>query len=115
MRGSEAVGKARERLRAALKDDSPSVRVAAAEALGRYGDDQDVAAALPVLAEHANINNHGLYVAMLALNAIDEMGDRAKPIAAQVAALPKGNATVHDRMKENLSKLLEHIGPKLGS
>jgi arylsulfatase A-like enzyme len=115
IRGAQAVNKTRDALRAALTDSSPSVRVAAAEALGRYGDPQDVDAALPVLLKHANIDNHGLYVAMLALNAIDEMGERARPIGKQVAALPKGNATVHDRMKENLAKLLEHIVPKLTS
>lgn len=113
MRGAAAVEKSREALRKALNDVSPSVRVAAAEALGRYGSGDDAAAALVELITHANVNRHGLYVAMLALNAIDEMGERARPIAKQVAALPKGNASVHDRMKENLSKLLEHIVPKL--
>ena len=60
----------------ALDDQSPYVRIVAAEALGRYGTDADLEHALPVLLELAPVNRNGVYVSMFALNALDSLGAR---------------------------------------
>ena len=113
MRGADAVAKGHTKLRKALADPAPAVRIAAGEALGRYGSDEDLNAALPVLVDAANIDKHGLYTAMLALNAIDELGAKAKPIASEIAALPQKNASVNQRMIENVPRLIKDITEKL--
>jgi uncharacterized sulfatase len=80
----------------ALVDESPYVRIVAAEALGRFGDDFEAERALAVLMELAPMDKSGLYVAMEALNAIDYMDERAAPAKAAIAALPR-QATGYDR------------------
>src|SRR5262245_47100266 len=53
MRGREATAAARVELRKALDDSAASVRATAAEALSRYGNAEETAAALKTLAELA--------------------------------------------------------------
>jgi len=92
MRGESAVTAGRDALHRALKDDAPSVRVIAAEALGRYGKDADVKAALDLLLDHADVSKYDVFVSMLALNALDFMDQRAAPAKDRIAKLPqKGN------------------------
>ena len=79
----------RDALRQAAKDDtSPSVRVVASEALGRFGGDSDLELALKALRELSKPDENSYFVAMLALNAIDSLGDKAAPLAEHLAALP---------------------------
>ncbi|MBI1374483.1 MAG: sulfatase-like hydrolase/transferase [Phycisphaera sp.] len=87
----------RTALREAMKDDNPSVIVTAAEALGRYGNDEDVKLALPVLMEWADVSKHEIYVSMMALSALDFMDDRAAPVKDQIAKLPTEGKT-HPRV-----------------
>jgi arylsulfatase A-like enzyme len=113
MRGQAAVKDAHAELAQGLADSAPAVRIAAAEALGRYGTDDDVKSAMPVLLRLANVETNGVYLALMSLNAIDEIGARAKDFASQVAALPRDAASVHPRMRENVGKLLDWIVPRL--
>ncbi|MEW4486929.1 sulfatase-like hydrolase/transferase [Thalassoglobus sp. JC818] len=114
IRESTGVSSAQKLLRRMAKQDpSPSVRVIAAEGLGRYGDEQDVKIALNTLIECANAENHGAYVAMLALNSIDFLDDRAAPIKTKIESLPKkgdwtptrGNSYVQNLIKKTLADL----------
>ena len=74
-----------QQLLTALKDDSPIVRIIAAEALGRYGSDDDAAKALPILL--ANINPEGnTYLGIAAWNGIDYLDNKAKGAVDQLAA-----------------------------
>jgi uncharacterized sulfatase len=88
MRGERAVESARSELCEVLADTSPSVRVIAAQALGQYGTDADLHQALPVLMSLANKDKSGIYVSMLALNAIDALDAKASIAAQTVEALP---------------------------
>jgi uncharacterized sulfatase len=115
MRGSEAVTRVADTLRGIqLQDDSPSARVLAAEALAKYGDDKDLKAAMDVLIEHASAERHSVYVAMLALNAIDDLDLKAKPWIAPLSGLPNnanrgGNARTRGYVPRLLEKLLADL------
>lgn len=110
IRGELGTSAGQRQLRKASKEDaSPSVRVMAAEALGRYGDAQDVKVALKTLIECANPENHGPYVSMLALNAIDEMDQRALPLKEQIDQLPRKGDWVPSRGESYVSNLITKI------
>ena len=109
MRGPESVAAVAEPLRNALSDEDPAVRVAAAEALGRHGDDSDSAKALTVLLEHADAERHGVFVAMAALNGLDYMDERARTGLATVAGLPQQDPKAHTRFRAYLPNLVNKI------
>jgi arylsulfatase A-like enzyme len=109
MRGSEAVNQAAAELRRRLKDESPSVRAIAAQALGEYGQAADRQAALDTLLELAPVDRNGLYVSLLALNALDAMGDKARPVEARIAALPRESATLPQTLNGYVPRLIEKI------
>jgi hypothetical protein len=88
MRGKKGVASLHKELTTALEDNSPSVQVIAAQALGQYG------------------SKEGVYTAMLALNAIDALDDRAKPIKDQIAALPRKDNSVPRRMGAYVGNLI---------
>lgn len=110
MRGQAEVAAVHDALRRALTDSAPSVRIAAAEALGRYGQDDDLDPSLEVLVSLANAVNHGAYVAMQALNAIDAIGSKAASLKPRIAALPKSDPNAPERVRtEYISRLEQTI------
>ena len=88
MRETDGVSAGRDALNKALDDEAPYVRIAAAEALGRYGTDEEAAKALAVLMPLADVTKSSAYLALAALNAIDYIDDRAKSAEAAIEALP---------------------------
>jgi uncharacterized sulfatase len=109
MRGAKAVDAARDQLRAALNDASPSVRVAAAQALGQYGNDADLSLALPVLKQLAPPDRNGAYVSMLALNAIDALGQKAAPLLETVKTMPTKDPSAVGRANSYVARLVQNI------
>jgi len=109
MRGADAVRPARPALLNALGDRSPYVRIAAAEALGRYADRADLEKVLPVLLELAPLDRNGVYVSMAALNALDSLGAKARPAAATIRKLPTQDDSLHPRMRTYVGRLVEKI------
>ncbi len=109
MRGTTAVNFAHDDLCAALKDESPSVRIVAAQALGRYGSDEDANMALEVLLELASINDNDFFVTVPALNAIDAMDQRAKSIKDKIAILPKSSDKISSRNSSYIPDLINKI------
>lgn len=109
MRGEAEVARLHDELVAQLDDASPAPQIAAAEALGRFGTDTDAARALDVLMELAPVDKNGPYVAMMALNAIDSMGMRAKSSEAAIAALPTKAAGVPGKFSAYIPNLLASI------
>jgi arylsulfatase A-like enzyme len=114
VRGGQTAAAQRDALSAALKDSSPFVQIAAAEALGATGDAKDLEAALPVLIGHAYVVKSGFHVALAALGGIDRLGARAAPLKDAVAALPTASPDTYPTMKENVLRLVEHIDETLG-
>ncbi len=114
MRGKDEVSKMREPLRERLADSSPHVRIAAAEALGRYGAEQDVQTVMPVLLDLANAPKSGAYAAIHALNAIDSLGPKALPWKAQILAAPAVDPASPERVRtEYTAKLIKQMGETL--
>ena len=87
-RGSEAVNTAYGPLKVALRDHSPSVRVMAAEAISNYGHPSDLRECLEVLIEAADYRNTDVYVATLAMNVIDQLDEKARPLMPRVRNVP---------------------------
>ncbi len=109
MRDAAAVQSAHEELRTALRDESPSVRIAAAQALATHGDDADLHAALPVLMELAPTDKNGIYVSMLALSAIDLLGEKAASLREPLAKISTVDPKASDRFAKGVPELLGHI------
>jgi len=109
MRGSSAVAAAHDALAKALDDMSPDVRVAAAEALGRFGPEADLERARQLLVQHADWSKNDVFTVMAALNAIDALGGKAAPLAAAIRELPDKGPAPDPRFKEYVPRLLEEL------
>jgi uncharacterized sulfatase len=110
MRGAECVKTAHAALSKAVDDASPSVRIAAAEALGRYGTAADLTKSLEVLIRHANAAEHGAYVAIQALNSIDALGAKAAPLKDRIKALPTADPNAPARVgSEYTTRLIQWL------
>jgi len=114
MRGSEPVAASRDQLRALLDDASPSVGIAAAEALAQYSA-RDLDVALARLLEYADVRRHGIYVALEALNAIDQLDAKAADQVDALRALPRRAEPVPRRLEGYVTRLLEKILADLGT
>jgi len=106
MRGEKAVAEGGDQLRRALADPAPSVRIAAAEALGRYGNEKDAKAALKTLLDLASMDKSGVYAAVEALNAIGAVGDRARPALPRLKELPTKKPGLPSRLRNYVPRLL---------
>lgn len=109
MRGRDAARAERALLRGALKDTAPYVRVVAAQALGQYGDDSDLAAALAVLRELAAPDRNGFFVAMASLAAIEALGPKARQLHTYVATLKPDTGRPHSRYDSYIPNLVKSI------
>jgi uncharacterized sulfatase len=109
MRGAEGVSEARRELQAALKDESPYVRIVAAEALGRFGTPVDAEEALAVLVELGPIDRNGVFVSMAALNALESLGDKADPAADAIRKFPAQGDVPDARYNSYVPRLLESL------
>jgi uncharacterized sulfatase len=85
--GDAGMNLAHDQLVAALEDDSPMVRITAAESLGRYGNDHDTAAALAVLRKYAD-DSQNAYLRLAAWNSIDHLDKRAESALIAIQGIP---------------------------
>jgi uncharacterized sulfatase len=100
------VNAGREQLIAALADDSPIVRITAAETLGRFGGAADADAALDVLLEYVRPGGD-YYLAVAAWNALDYLDERALPALEAIRAVSTDRADVPPRMGDYAMRLKE--------
>ncbi|HBJ87035.1 MAG TPA: sulfatase [Verrucomicrobiales bacterium] len=109
MRGKDGVAAAHDEMVNAAKDTSTHVQVAANWALAKHGSDAERAAALPELVKLANWSQHNVFTSMSALNAIGDLGDKAKPIAEQLKALPAKGESPDGRFSGYVARLLADL------
>ena len=114
MRQEKGVEAGRDLLHKALADESPSVRVVAAQALAQYGPETDLKESLDVLLAAASLEDNSVYISMLALNAIDELDDKAASIRAAIAALPQQSPKTEGRMRAYVPNLIKKTLADLG-
>jgi uncharacterized sulfatase len=107
MRGRQAVDSSRLALGKLLQDPEPAPRIVAAEALGRFGSEEDVRSSLDVLLPLADAENNGAYVAMMAMNALDYMDERARVAKAAIFELPSEDPNASRRFSRNIGKLID--------
>ena len=81
----------------------------AAQALGEYGNAEDLAKALPVLLEAADLGKSSVFVAMLALNALDAFDRRAASIEEKIASLPTRQQGTPRRVSGYVPQLIKKI------
>jgi len=109
MRKQDAVRQARAALRRALEDEAPSVRIVAAQALAQYGPGEELKPCLQVLMELADFRRHGVYVAMEALNALDELDEKARSVKGEIERLPRDDSSLPPRLQNYIPRLIEKI------
>jgi arylsulfatase A-like enzyme len=114
MRGAAATESAKAELTTALKDVSPYVRIAAAHALGQFGNEADLKMALPILADYADCGKNDVFTAMASLNAIGALGLKAAPISSAIKALPSNGKSPDGRYSSYVPRLLEDAAANLG-
>jgi arylsulfatase A-like enzyme len=115
MRGGDAVTSHVTALEKALGDDSPAVRIAAAQALGTYGNAASLEKSLKTLGELAPPENNGVLVSMSALAAIEALGAKAVPLHPSIAAMKKAGPSPDSRFNSYVVRLIENITPGTGT
>lgn len=109
MRGRAALEQGRDGLLPLLEDPSPDVRITAAEALGRFGREEDLAPALALLGQCADWSKNDVFTTMAALNAIEALGEKSAPLAALLKTLPATGPAPDARFREYVPRLLEEL------
>ncbi len=109
MRGAKAVAADHKQLAALLSDPSPDVQIAAAEALGRYGDKSDLQLVLPLLAERADGSKNDVVTVMAALNVGEALGPKAATWRDAVLAMPAKIEAPNGRFAPYVLRLREHL------
>ena len=92
-----------------LADESPSVRITAAEVLGTFGSTDDLAKSLDVLLVSADYKKSGLYSAVEALNSLHRLGKKTIPVRDKIAALPQDMTGVEGKFKAYIPDLMAQI------
>ncbi|MEO6246950.1 MAG: sulfatase-like hydrolase/transferase [Opitutaceae bacterium] len=116
MRGATAVGASHAVLTSALVDASPFVRIAAAEALGQFGNAADLAAALPVLTGLADWGKNDVFTALAALHALESLGlGKITGARAAILALPASGPSPDLRYAAYIPRILEDLRADLGA
>lgn len=113
LRGAAGVNAGHGELVKALEDASPDVRIAAAEALGRYGSEADVQRVLPLLGQLADWSKNDVFTTMAALNALDALGSKAASLRDRVASLPAKGPVPDARYSSYVPRLLEDLAVAL--
>lgn len=114
MRGPAAMQAMREGLLAALEDPSASVRIAAAQALARHGAASDLPRALDTLRACADPTRTSAFAGIAAMNVIDELGERARPLLGFVRGMEVRDPQTPSRNNDYVQRLkgivLERFG-----
>ncbi len=115
-RGEAAVAEYKAQLQAALGDDSPYVRIAAAYALGKYGDEKDQRRAVECLVEVAPWTGEGnMFVSLAAQNALDKLDGKAAFALPTMRAFPRtGGPSPHGRYNGYVRRVLDKTLTDLG-
>ena len=93
----------------ALSDPSPDVRIVAAQTLGQFGTDADLALALPILIALADPSANDVFTALSALAALDALGPKAAPALPSLKGFKPGGPVPDPRYASYVPRLLEDL------
>ncbi len=113
MRGKNTVKKHLSQLRLALADKASGVQIVAAEALGKYGEPKDIKSALEVLMKLAPPHKNDVHTSMMALNALDYLGDKAVPALKPIASFPPKFNSNDGRANYGVAALIRRLKPRI--
>ena len=109
--GRDAYEQATKQVLNSMHDDSASVRIVAAELVGRYGNPAQAKQAVDALFEDANYQHTSEQAATAALLVLDELGNARPDLLANRKSqirelpLPSTGKNVNPRVKEYPSRL----------
>ena len=107
MRGKKGLSMTGKYLEKALHDDSPYVRVVAAETLGKFGNQDQVTQAVNILGQIADPIKNGCFPSMLAMNAIDHLDEKAKSLLPIIESMPQVPEEVDKRFQGYVGRLVK--------
>jgi uncharacterized sulfatase len=110
--GLQIVAKNGDLLRMAEKDKAPSVAIVAAQALAHFGTDDDLIRSRQKLLSLAQPKNNSIYIRLAALNALDRLGDKARPGLATIKSWPT-DVPKDDRAAAGIPRLIHKIVKQL--
>ncbi len=114
MRGAPAVKEAHDDLQKALADSSAYVRSAAAWALGEYGSEADLKAALKTLGELAPSGKNDVFTSLAALTVIDNLGMKAAGLRDSIPTWSAKGESPDPRYNSYVPRLLKDISIRFG-
>ena len=85
------------------------MRIAAAEALCRFGAPPEATDAQAVLVDHCDWGRHDVFIAIAALNAVSACGDSARSLTPPLRQLPGKGPLPDKRYSEYVPRLLEYL------
>jgi len=109
MRGTDAVKSSHAPLQKALGDESPYVRIVAAQALAQHGAAPDLQPALDTLSAVVSPDKNGVLVSMYALYAVDALGDKARPLVPVIKSMPQDGPSPDGRYNSYVARLQGEI------
>ena len=110
MRGTSGVEAGHPQLLLALEDVSADVRIAAAEALGLYGSQDDLARSIALLTREADWHSTDSFSSLAALNAIDALGSRARAATPAIRALRnRKDKPQNQQFQTYIARLIDHL------
>lgn len=112
-RGAESVRSSKLALQAALSDDSPNVRIVAAQALAMHCEGEIRENALKTLGELISPKENGVLTAMSALASVEALGESAISLQSQVASLFPDGDSPDKRYDSYVPRLIENIVPNV--
>ena len=113
IRGKDETLEHADALRPLLKDESKPVRIVAAESLAQHGTKDDLDASLKVLLEYGHPKQNSIYNSLAALNALDRLGEKTRPVMATLQGWPMEGMPADHRAAPGIARLLTKIKSQL--
>lgn len=107
IRGEAVVSEHSKMLTNSLHDPSNYVAVEAARSLALYGSESDRKTSVERLMELANWDNHDVFTAMSALDALNQLASVNRKFEVAIDSLPTKGKTPHGRYSDYVQRLIE--------
>ncbi len=112
MLARDGVTLANSRLQAAVSDASPYVQIIAAQSLATNGTEEELPRMLNRLLTFSDCSKNDVFVTIAALTSLDELGEKSRAVAAQIAALPQKPSVPDERYSAYVPRLLKDIAER---